>query len=214
MPGTDGETRGVLFHHEGGHALGAQFVVGQSIDAEVVGQRAVGDEALAAVDDVLIPLALGKGEHAADVGTSGGLGQAEGTQVAVPDDGGHEALELLIGGLGEVQAAAVQRGCHGEGHRQGGIHLGDLLNGDGVLQVTQTLAAVLLGVGKADEAHPGEFLVQLYVIDSGFVPFQHLGCHLFLGEFTGHFLDGKLLFVQFEIHDGFVSFLIGKNQLA
>ena len=181
-------------------------MVGQSVDGEVIRQRAVGDEALAAVDDVFIALALGKGQHAADVGAGGVLGQAEGTQVVALQDRGQEALELLIGGLGEVQAAAVQRGCYGEGHGQGGVNLRDLLDGQSVLHVAQALAAIFLFIGQADEAHAAQIFIQAAVILAGLVPLQDLGCDLFLGKVAGHLLDGKLLFVQFKIHNGIVSF--------
>ena len=189
-------------------------MVGQRVNAEIIGQGAVGDEALAAVDDELIPVPLGEGEHAAHVGAGGGLGQAEGAQVTALKNRGHEALELLVGGLGEVQAAAVQRGGHGEGDAQGGVYLGDLFHCQGIFHVAQALAAVFLGIGQADEAHLAEVFVQVHVILPSFVPLQNLGSDLFLGEFAGHLLDRKLLFVQFKIHGGIVSFLIGKDQLT
>ena len=196
VAGADGEARGVLLHDKGSHALGAQLVVGQSVDGEVIRQRAVGDEALA----------LSKGQHAADVGAGGVLGQAERTQVVALQDRGQEALELLIGGLGEVQAAALQRGCHGEGHGQGGVDLRDLLDGQSVLHIAQALAAIFLFIGQADEAHAAQVFIQAAVILAGLVPLQDLGCDLFLGKVAGHLLDGKLLFVQFKIHNGIVSF--------
>jgi len=88
VAGADGEARSVLLDNKGSHALGAQLVVGQSVDGEVIRQRAVGDEALAAVDDVFIALALGKGQHAADVGAGGVLGQTERTQVVAGQGAG------------------------------------------------------------------------------------------------------------------------------
>ncbi len=200
VAGADGEAGGVALHHEGGHALGAGLMVGQGIDGEVVRQRAVGDEALVAVDDELIAHPLGKGLQTADVGAGIGLGQAEGTEMTVVDDGRHEPLELLVGGIGEVQGAAVQRGGDGVRDGQGGVNLGDLLDGQGIFHVAQVLAAVFLGIGQAYEAQIGQFLVQAHVVLAGLVPLQDLGGDLLLGEVTGQLLDLQLLFSQFEIH--------------
>ena len=206
VAGADGKARGISLHHEGGDALGPQLVVGEGVDAEVVGQGAVGDKALAAVDDVLVSVPLGEGQHTADVGAGGGLSQTEGTQMPVPEHRGHEALKLLIGGLGEVQAAAIQRGGNGERDTQGGVHFGDLFHSQGVFHVTQPLTAVFLGIGKTDESHVAQIFVEVHIVLAGLVPFKDLGSHLFLGEVTGHFLDRELLFVQFKVHDGIVSF--------
>ena len=79
VAGADGEARGVLLHDKGSHALGAQLAVGQSVDGEVIRQRAVGDEALAAVDDVIISLCNGFRAGGSSIGAGTGLGQSEGT---------------------------------------------------------------------------------------------------------------------------------------
>ena len=59
----------------------AGVLVGLGVDRVVVGVAAVGDEALGAVDDVLVALLHGGGAHAGDVGAGVGLGQAEGGEL-------------------------------------------------------------------------------------------------------------------------------------
>ena len=176
-------------------------MVGEGIDGVIVGQRTVGDEALVTVDDELVVLTFGEGLQAADVGARVVLGQAEGAEVTVAQDGGHEALALLLGGVREVQAAAVEGGGDGEGNGQGSVHLGDLLDGESVFHIAEALAAELLGIGQADEAHLGHLLIEGDVVLAGLVALEDLGGDLLLGEITGHLLDRKLLFVQFKIHD-------------
>ena len=97
----------------------------------------------------------------------------------VPEHRGHEALKLLIGGLGEVQAAAIQRGGNGERDAQGGVHFGDLFHSQGVFHVAQPLTAVFLGIGKTDESHVAQIFVEVHIVLAGLVPFKDLGSHLF-----------------------------------
>ena len=139
------------------------------------------------------------------------LGEAEGTEVTVPDDGGHKPFELLVGGFGEVQGAAVQRGGHGEGNGQGGVNLGDLFDSQGVLHVAQALAAVFLGIGQTDKAHAGQFFIELHVVDAGLVTLEDTGSYFLLGEITGHLLNGKLLFGKFKIHNDCLLFILVKT---
>ena len=204
----DGEAGGVALDNEGSHGLGAQLTVGQSVDCIVVGQGAVGDEALGAVDDPLVAVALSEGQHAGNVGACGVLGQAEGAEVAAAHDGGHPALELLVGSFGEVQGTAVQRGGNGEGDGQGCVDLGDLLDGQSILHVAQTLAAVFLGIGQTNEAHLRQFLVQVHVVLTGLVTLQDAGGDLLLSKFTSHLLDRQLLFIQFKIHKTLSFFIL------
>ena len=66
---------------EGGDAAVAGVLVGLGIDRVPVGVAAVGDEALRAVDHVLVALPDGGRAHARDVGAGVGLGQAEGREL-------------------------------------------------------------------------------------------------------------------------------------
>ena len=66
--------------------------------------------------------------------------------MAVADDRGHEALKLLVCGLGEVQAAAIQGGGDRVGDGERGVNLGDFLYGQGIFHVAKALSAVFLGI--------------------------------------------------------------------
>jgi len=59
------EARKILFDDEGGDALGALLLVGPGVNQQNVGDRAIGDEDLAAVEDVMIAVAAGGGAHRA-----------------------------------------------------------------------------------------------------------------------------------------------------
>jgi hypothetical protein len=84
------------------------------VDREEVGVAAVRDEALRAVEDVLVAPADGAGAHARDVGARVGLGQAEGGEPGLLEELAVELLEHLVGGA-ELhgrggQAVGAQRG--------------------------------------------------------------------------------------------------------
>ena len=77
----DGDPGEVGVDDEGADPAVAGLGVGLGVDREVVGVGAVGDEALGAVDDVLVALLDGAGLHPGDVGAGVGLGQAEGGEL-------------------------------------------------------------------------------------------------------------------------------------
>ena len=76
-----GKAGGALFHHEGGHALGAHRGVGEAVDHGIICQGAVGVEALGAVEDVAVPVLGSHGLLSGGVGAGGVLGQAEGADL-------------------------------------------------------------------------------------------------------------------------------------
>ena len=198
---THGEAGGALLHHEGGHALGAQSGIGEAVDHGVVGQRSVGVEALGAVDDVAVAVLGGHGLLAGSVGTGGVLGQAEGADLLTVGNGGQELLLDLGGGGGVHDAAAVQRGVHGEGDAEGGIHLGDLLHGQDVAQIAAAQAAHFGTVRQAVDAGLAQLAEGFQGELGGLVPLDHAGKQFVLCKFTGNLLNLLLVLSQFKGHD-------------
>ena len=117
-----------LFHHEGGDLLhGTATLVGgltgDGDDDEGISHVAVGDEALGAVEDVVLAglVQYSGGLLALCVGTGAGLGQAESTDLLA----GQQVRQiLLLLSLGTVlkNGSAAQRGMSGNdnGRRGGG----------------------------------------------------------------------------------------------
>src|SRR5690606_18773706 len=83
--------------HEGGDAARALLRVGDREQDDVAGDRAGGDPALLAVDDVgAIGLAHGAAAHVRGIGAGLRLGQGEGADLAALGDGAHVELLLLL----------------------------------------------------------------------------------------------------------------------
>ena len=89
----------VLLHDEGGDAVVALGLVGHGEDHEGVGHVAVGDEALGAVEDVVVALQHGQGLLAGGVGAGVGLGQAEGADLLAAQQVGQVLALLLLGAV-------------------------------------------------------------------------------------------------------------------
>jgi hypothetical protein len=142
---------GVARDDEGRDAAVAGVLVGLRVDRVPVGVRAVGDEALGAVDDVLVALLDGGGAHARDVGAGVGLGQAERGELGAL---GQHAEVLLLDLVGPAQrhggggeAVAHQRGA------DAGAAPAELLLDQTTGEVVEPGPAVLLGDVGVHEPH-------------------------------------------------------------
>jgi hypothetical protein len=152
----DGETGHAALHHEGGYAPGALGLVGLGIDQKNVGDRAVGNEELAAVEHVMVAFAAGGRAHRAEcIGAGAGLGQsqrADGAAVAQPGQEAHADV------IGAVASDVVKTQ----------ILVGDIAERDRRVPARQALrdqprgeevaagAAELGGGGDAQKAHAGQ----------------------------------------------------------
>ncbi len=191
------DDRVVTTDEEGRDAAVAGVRVGLGVDRVPVGVRAVGDEALLAVEDVLVALLDGARAHRRDVGAGARLGEAEGGELRL---GGQLAEEL---GLDLVGAAeADRRGGEAVGAERGldaGAAPGQLLLDDAAVEVAQPRPAVLLGhvgvhetdlVGLLDDLlRPGAVLVEL----------PRDRADLLLREVVGQLAQGLLLVGQREV---------------
>ena len=158
---------------EGGNAVVALALVGHGEDDEGGGNVAVGDEALAAVEDVVAVLILDSdGLLAGSVRAGAGLGQTERADLAAGEKVGQILHLLLLGAVLEDRGAA-QGGMSGDDDRGGAADLRQLLNAHGIAQNVAARAAILLGEVNAHHAELGHLFDGLH------------GEALFLIEFFG-----------------------------
>ena len=190
----------VLADDEGGLAAGAERRVDGGDDDVDVGDAAVGDEDLGAVEDPLVAVALGGRLQALHVGAGLRLGDRVGAELdllAAAEALGNPLADLL-GGAGRGDA---RRGEAGAGDRQGDagaapvellgrdhLHLA-LLVGGGALDALEAAEALL---ARLLDHLPGDAL--LFVVLAGGGP-DHLA-----GEGPAALLVLLLLVVQCEIH--------------
>ena len=154
---TEFEALPALFHDEGRDAPGADVRRGDGKNHIGVRLGGVGDEDLAAVEDVVIPLEDGGGLGAAGVGAGVGLGEAKGADLLALDQGHQVFLLLLLGAVGK-DGPGTQGHVGGQNDAGAAVHPGKLLHGDGVAQHVQAGSAVFLGVGDAHEPQLGQLL--------------------------------------------------------
>ena len=179
-----------LLHDEGGDAPGADVGGGDGKDHVGVRLGGVGDEDLAAVEQVVVALVHGGGLGAAGVGAGVGLGQAEGADLLTPGQGHQVLLLLLLGAEGE-DGPGAQGHVGGENDARAAVHPGQLLHGDGIADGVQPRAAVLLGIGDAHQAHLPQLLHCFGRELVGLIQREGDGLHLFLGK--GPDLGAQLL---------------------
>ena len=104
--------------------------------------RAIRDEALRAVEHILVAIEHSRGLHAGNVGTSVGLGQAERRETVV--DGFVNKVLSLLGGTLQVNVAECNE-VRDERISVGRIDLGKLFEHHGARLVIKTHAAEFLG---------------------------------------------------------------------
>ncbi len=181
--------------------------IGHGEDHEGLGHSAVGDEALGAVEDVVVALQHGGGLLAGGVGTGVGLGQAEGADLLAGQQV-RQVLHLLLLGAVLKDGGAAQRGVGGDDNGGGAAHLGQLLHAHGVGQHIAAGAAVLLGEVDAHHAQLAHLLHGLHGEALFLVDFLGQRLDLVLGELAVHLADHLLFFRQVKIHFSVLLVLI------
>ena len=203
-----GEAGEALFHNEGGDAVVALGLVGHGKDHEGVSHVAVGDEALGAVEDVVVALQHRHGLLAGGIGTGVGLGQAEGADLLAGEQV-RQVLALLLLGAVLKDRGAAQGGMCGNDDSSGAADLGQLLHAHGVGQNVAAGAAVLLGEVNTHHPQLGHLLDGLHGEPLFFVDLLGQGLHFVLGEFTVHLPEHLLLVCQMKIHIPLTPLLVG-----
>ena len=191
-----GDAGGLHVHDEGGDALVALRHIGLGVDDAVVGQRCAGDEALAAVEDVVVAVLHGGGDHAAGIRAGARLREAE-HDLHLVLHGGAEVLFQLLRGARLHQGAAAQ-GVGGVGVQAGhGGDTGDLLDHDDIGQGVGAGAAVLPGDLQAQKAALGHLVHDLLGELAGLLHLvQNFGGQLGLGKLAHQLADHFMLCVE------------------
>src|ERR1019366_10536403 len=141
----------------GRHEKAAHFAAGAADlrpDERDLGEVAVGDPALRAVDDVAVAIVDRGREHAARVRPEVGLGEAEAADDLALGHLGQE-LRLLLFGAERVDRVHDERPLHARERPDARIPALELLHGQAVADVAQPRAAVALEVA-AEEPELGD----------------------------------------------------------
>src|SRR5208337_112737 len=117
ISGPDREPRAALFNYEGAQALRSLTWVGLGTNHKHAGVTAIRDEALGAIEDVVVARPDRQGLDGCSVGTGPGLGQSESGKSAL--NYGIEIALLLLIRSGEQHSSLTQNGG-----RQGRAHAG------------------------------------------------------------------------------------------
>ena len=157
------------FHHKGTDALVGRFGVHRGEHGHVVGDAAVGDPELGAVQNIIIAVRLGQAAQAGDIGSHGGFRSGKGEEFTVLRDGGQV---FLFGGFivaedqrlhpqGIVEDAGGQTGADGR----------QFFRGHDAFQHTVSLAAVSVGDVPVDQAGVVGFVKNVH---GQFLPAGHI----------------------------------------
>ena len=193
---SDADPRRLAIYHEPHDALVLEFLVCRGENRVIVGDTAVRDELLGAVEDVRIAVKLCRHGERRGVRSRARLGEAEGPQAALVQD--VEETPLLV-----VVAADDDRICaeHTTGqYRRSdtGVSSCKLFADHGLADEVDPGPAEFLGHADGEKPDlvqflydfPGE-LIPLVVVDG-------MGGDLLIGKFPRHVLDGFLFLVQMK----------------
>ncbi len=200
VDGAAGQAGGVGGHEEGGDPLVAGGVGRAGEEQHDVGPGAVGDEHLAAVDDVVVAVAHRPGREVAGVGAGARLGEAEAADVRAGGEPRQPLPLLLLAPPGRDGL-----GDEAEGDRDDAAHRGvaaaELLRHQAVREVVAAGSAVLLVDGEAQEADVAELLHDRAVDLLRPVPGDDVRGDLPVDEVPGEPSDGGLLLAEPQVHD-------------
>ena len=157
----------------------------------------VGDEALGAVDDILVAIQHRGGLDVGGVGAGVGLGEGEAGDPAL--GGAGQVLLLLLGGA-VLDDAGDGHGVYAHHLGGAGALAGQLGDHQGLLHHAKTGAAVLLGHADAHEAHLTQLLQNGGLHTLIFIHLGGDGGQLFIGKLLGQGLDHFLSFRQLKSH--------------
>jgi len=205
----------VLLHDESGDLLhGAAALVGglagDGDDDEGISHVAVGDEALGAVQDVVLAglIQHSGGLLALGVGTGAGLGQAESADLLAGAQVG-QILHLLLLGAVLKDGGGAQGGVGGNDDSGGAADLSQLLHAHCIGQHIGASAAILLGEVNAHHAQLRHLLDGLHGEALFLIDLLSQRLDLVLGEFPVHLAEHLLLVCQMKIHDSILlQFLV------
>lgn len=175
------EALGTAFDDEEGQAVRPALGGGLRDDDHEVGEDAVGDEGLGAVEQPVVAPVLGGGTDPLEVGVGAGLGHRDGGDGLAGAESGQPAALLFLGGeRGQVRPDDVVVQADGEA---GGPGAGELLGDHGrVAEVGVAAAPVLLGHGQAQQALAARGPPGLAADDAVLLPLLVVRQHLLVQE--------------------------------
>ena len=155
-----GETGAVGLDDERAHPLPtAGGRIGQGEDGHDVRHRAVGDESLRPVEDVLVTVARGPHPVRGHIRAGGGLGQGEGDQPLAAGESREVSVLLLVGaGQEDRQRAELLDDRDQAGRRVGAS---DLLDEDRLRDRVEVRPAVTLLEARAEQVLLGQEVLEV-----------------------------------------------------
>ena len=181
--------------HEQRDALVAGVGVGARDDDHQVGQDAVGDERLAAVEDVVVALVDGGGADALEVGAGARLGHRDRGDLLAAGQVGEPALLLLVVRAGDevghdhvVEQRERRAVDAAVGHLLADHHV--------VAEVGRAPAAVLLVELEAEQSLRAGLGPDLAVDDPVLLPLVVVGDDLLVEEGADRVAEGLVLLVE------------------
>ncbi len=176
-------------------------LAGNGDDHEGVSYVAVGDEALGAVENVVLAGLIqdSGGLLTLGVRTGAGLGQAEGADLLAGAQVG-QVLHLLLLGAVLKDGGGAQRGVGGNDNSSRAADLSQLFDAHGVGEHISAGAAVLLGEVNAHHAQLGHLLDGLHGEALFLIDLSGQGLDLVLRELAVHLANEQLFLRQMEIH--------------
>ena len=201
-----GEAGVGLLHDESGDLLQAAAALvgdlaGDGDDHEGVSHVTVGDEALAAVEDVVLAGLIqdGGGLLALCVGAGAGLGQAKCADLAAGAQVG-QILHLLLLGAVLKNGSSTQGGMRGNDNSGSTANLCQLLHTHCIGQHIAAGAAVLLGEVNTHHTQLCHLLDGFHGEALFLVDFSGQGLYFVLCKFAIHLANEQLFLSQMEIH--------------
>ncbi len=189
----------ILFYDKGRDAVVALGLIGHGEHHERLGLSGIGNEALHAVEHIVVALQHGGGLLAGGISTGAGLGQTKSAQLTATEQIGQILHLLLLGAVG-VNRITAKRGMGADNNGRGTAGLGNLLHAHGVGQVVRTGAAVLHGERDAQHAQLGQLRNGLLGETLLLVQLGGQGLDLVLCKFAIHLTEHLMLFRQRKIH--------------
>ena len=139
---------------EGAHAAGARAARAREHD-HGIGEAAVRDPGLRAVQQPVVAVALGAHAEAGGVAAGVGLGERVAAELLAARER-RQQPRLLLGGAVALDRCDRQARVHRDGDREAGVVARQLLDDEAERGVVESGAAVLLGHGHAQDAELGE----------------------------------------------------------
>jgi len=185
-----GDAGGVPVYDEHADARSLGIGVGLCGHNQKIAEHPVGDEGLAAVDDVMVAIALGRGTHGGHIAAPARLGDGK-----TPEDLARYALAQIVLLLrlrafivqvrqGQIDMRTDGRACSPR------IDLGHLFHENDRVEEIEVETAILLSIGQPEETHVSELLIDVPWQFALLLPSIHKRDHLLLQKSTERLAEG------------------------